>query len=82
MTLQAHIQLTPAQVSERVILCGDPARVNRIAVLLNDVKQLASQREFTSITGELQGKKITVCSTGIGAPSAIIALEELVQCGG
>ncbi|KFZ37857.1 uridine phosphorylase [Shewanella mangrovi] len=81
MMVQPHILLTPEQVSERVILCGDPARVNRIAVLLSDVKPLASNREFTSVTGELHGKRITVCSTGIGAPSAIIALEELVKCG-
>ncbi len=81
MSLQPHILLTPSQVSERVILCGDPARVNRIAVLLSDVKPLASNREFTSISGEFHGQQITVCSTGIGAPSAVIALEELVKCG-
>lgn len=82
MSIQPHIQLTAAQGSERVILCGDPARVARIAGLLTDVKPLASNREFTSVSGEFQGYQLTICSTGIGAPSAIIALEELIKCGG
>ncbi|QUN05530.1 nucleoside phosphorylase [Shewanella yunxiaonensis] len=82
MTGQPHILLQPGQVSERVILCGDPARVTRIASLLADAKPLASNREFTSVNGQFQGHPIAVCSTGIGAPSAIIALEELIKCGG
>lgn len=78
---QPHICLSPAQVSERVILCGEPQRVNRIAALLDDGRLLAENREFRSMGGFYQGVAVTVCSTGIGAPSAIIALEELYQCG-
>lgn len=81
MSKKAHIALTPDQVSQRVIVCGEPARVNRIAALLDNPHPLAENREFRSMTGMYQGQQITVCSTGVGAPSAIIALEELNQCG-
>lgn len=81
MTKQAHIALTPNQVSERVIVCGEPARVNRIAALLDNPVELEDNREFRSMAGQYQGKTITICSTGVGAPSAIIAIEELALCG-
>lgn len=81
MTVQPHICLTPEQVSERVVLCGEPARVDRIAALLDNPRLLADNREFRSMSGTFQGVPVTVCSTGIGAPSAIIALEELRLCG-
>lgn len=78
---QPHICLCPAQVEERVILCGEPARVDRIAALGDDARLLSSNREFRSIRVTWQGVPVTVCSTGIGAPSAIIAMEELCLCG-
>ncbi len=81
MSIQPHIAVSAEQVSERVIVCGEPDRVNRIAVLLEQPELLADNREYRVMSGQYQGQRITVCSTGIGAPSAIIALEELVQCG-
>ncbi len=51
---QPHICLSPAQVSERVILCGEPQRVNRIAALLDDGRLLAENREFRSMGGFYQ----------------------------
>ncbi|SUQ34978.1 N-Ribosylnicotinamide phosphorylase [Vibrio vulnificus] len=66
---------------KRVIVCGEPDRANRIAALLENAELIAENREYRLFNGEFQGKAITVCSTGIGAPSMIIAVEELKQCG-
>ncbi|WP_420452589.1 uridine phosphorylase [Ilumatobacter sp.] len=63
------------------IVPGDPGRVGRIAELLDDARPAASEREFTSVVGRLDGSPIVVCSTGIGGPSTSIAVEELAQLG-
>ena len=81
MSLLPHLQCRPEQIAERVVVCGDPARVERVAQQLEDVVPLGQNREFRLINGHFNGQAITVCSTGIGAPSAVIALEELVQGG-
>ena len=78
---QFHIQTLPEEVGEYVILPGDPGRVPAIAALLQDAVCVAENREYTVYTGWLSGKKVTVCSTGIGGPSAAIAVEELIKCG-
>ncbi len=63
------------------IVPGDPARVGRIAALLDDAQPLTSEREFTSMLGFVDGTAVVVCSTGIGGPSTSIAVEELAQLG-
>lgn len=63
------------------IVPGDPKRVEKIARLMDNPVHLASLREFTSWHGELDGKAVIVCSTGIGGPSTSIAVEELAQLG-
>ncbi len=63
------------------IVPGDPERVRRIGELLDNAVELARHREFTSWYGELEGKPLVVCSTGIGGPSTSIAVEELAQLG-
>lgn len=78
---QFHIQTLPEEVGRYVILPGDPDRVPKIAALLDNAKQVAKNREYNVYTGFLDGEKVTVCSTGIGGPSAAIAVEELVKCG-
>lgn len=78
---QFHIRTLPEEVGRYVILLGDPGRVPKIAAYLNDAKQVASNREYNVYTGKLNGEKVTVCSTGIGGPSAAIAVEELIKCG-
>ena len=78
---QFHIQTLPEEVGEYVILPGDPGRVPKIAALLENSKQVASNREYNVYTGFLDGCKVSVCSTGIGGPSAAIAAEELIKCG-
>ncbi|MGN0601498.1 MAG: nucleoside phosphorylase, partial [Oscillospiraceae bacterium] len=78
---QFHIQTLPEEVGKYVILPGDPGRVPKIASLLDNAVQVAHNREYNVYTGTLDGEKVTVCSTGIGGPSAAIAVEELTKCG-
>ena len=78
---QYHIGLKEGDVGEYVILPGDPKRCEKIAAYFDDAKLVADRREFTTYTGYLNGVKVSVTSTGIGGPSAAIALEELVKVG-
>ncbi|HCH01611.1 MAG TPA: uridine phosphorylase [Vibrio sp.] len=63
------------------IIPGDPARVEKIANLMDEPEFLASHREYTVFRAKLDGKSVVVCSTGIGGPSTSIAVEELAQLG-
>lgn len=76
-----HLHIRPGQIGKYVILTGDPGRSAAIAAYFDKAQPVASNREYTIFTGTLDGKPISVCSTGIGGPSAAIALEELVHCG-
>ena len=78
---QYHIQVAPGEVGEIVILPGDPKRCAKIAKYFDDPQFIADNREYITYTGTVFGKKVSVTSTGIGGPSAAIALEELVRCG-
>ena len=79
--LQYHINLKEGDVGEYVILPGDPKRCKKIAEYFDNATLIADHREFVTYTGYLNGVKISVTSTGIGGPSAAIALEELVKAG-
>lgn len=81
MNKQPHIQAYPDQISTRVLLPGDPARVDIIGKQLDDFRIIANYREFRVGTGTYRNIPITVCSTGVGCPSTAIAVEELVQLG-
>ena len=76
-----HIACAQGDIGRYCILPGDPGRVPAIAALFDDAKQIAYNREFNVWTGTLLGEKVTACSTGIGGPSASIAMEELHKCG-
>lgn len=78
---QYHIQCGQGDVGRYVILTGDPKRVAKIAHNLENAKLVADNREYVTYTGYLNGTKVSVTSTGIGGPSASIAVEELVKCG-
>lgn len=78
---QYHIQVAAGEVGRYVILPGDPKRCAKIARYLDDPVLVADNREFVTYTGTLDGVKVSVTSTGIGGPSASIAMEELVNCG-
>ena len=78
---QFHIACAQGDIGRYCILPGDPGRVPAIAALFDDAKQIAYNREFNVWTGTLLGEKVTACSTGIGGPSASIAMEEFHKCG-
>jgi len=76
-----HLQLGAGDVGAHVLLPGDPGRCERIAAHLDAAELVASNREFTTWTGALDGVPVSVTSTGIGGPSAAIAVEELCDLG-
>ncbi|MBQ3819740.1 nucleoside phosphorylase, partial [bacterium] len=78
---QYHTGLKEGDVGEYVLLPGDPKRCQKIAEFFDDAKLVADKREFVTYTGFLNGVKVSTTSTGIGGPSASIALEELVKVG-
>lgn len=78
---QYHIQAGEGDVGRYVILPGDPKRCEKIARYFEDARLVADSREYVTYTGYLEGVKVSVTSTGIGGPSAAIAIEELVNAG-
>ena len=78
---QFHIHCVEGDVGRYVILPGDPGRCEKIAALFDNAHFVAQNREYTIYTGTLLGEKVSVCSTGIGGPSASIAMEELAAIG-
>lgn len=78
---QPHLLCEEKDICEQVILVGDPARVDRVAQMMEKVEPIAYNREFKLIKGRYKGVAINVLSTGIGAASAAIAIEELFACG-
>ena len=78
---EPHTQLTPDIGTDSAIIMGDPARVDTIAKLFDDGKPWAYNREYKSFVGTYHGKRILAMSTGIGAPSAGIGVEELHNVG-
>ena len=79
--LQYHLRLKISDVSRYVLLPGDPDRVVRIASYWDEYKEVARHREFVTYIGKYKGVKISATSTGIGAPSTAIAIEELLRVG-
>lgn len=76
-----HLQMKKGDVGRYVLLPGDPGRCEQIASYLDDPHLVAYNREYKTYTGTLLGEKVSVTSTGIGGPSAAIAVEELVKIG-
>ena len=76
-----HLMVGKGDIADIVLLPGDPGRVSLIAPLFDSFEVLASNREYTVGTGMYHGRKISVCSTGIGAPSTEIAVVELAELG-
>ena len=71
----------PGDVGGYVILPGDPKRCEKIAKHFDNPVLIADSREFVTYTGTIDGVKVSVTSTGIGGPSASIAIDELAKCG-
>ena len=78
---QYHVGLKEGDVGKYVILPGDPKRCEKIAQYFENPVLVADRREYVTYTGFVDGENVIVTSTGIGGPSAAIAMEELVKCG-
>ncbi|MDX9881932.1 MAG: nucleoside phosphorylase [Prolixibacteraceae bacterium] len=72
-----HLHLSPEQIADDIILVGDPGRVDLIASFMDHTEFRVQNREFVSVTGSFQGKRISVVSTGIGTDNIDIVLNEL-----
>ena len=72
-----HLHLKPEQLADKVILVGDPDRVDTIAAMLDSLEYTVSNREFRTATGQYNGKRITIQSTGIGCDNIDIVMNEL-----
>ncbi len=79
--MQFHIRCVEGDVGRYVFLPGDPGRCESIAALFDNPVHVGMNREYNIYTGTLLGEKVSVCSTGIGGPSASIAMEELANIG-
>lgn len=72
-----HIHMKPGQLADRVVLVGDPGRVEMFRPLFDELECENASREFVWITGRYHGKRITVLSTGIGTDNIDIVMTEL-----
>ncbi len=72
-----HLHLKPEELADNVIMVGDPSRVDMIAEYLNDIEFRHASREFVSVTGKYNGKRITALSHGIGPDNIDIVMTEL-----
>ena len=79
--LQFHIRCKAGDVGRYCFLPGDPGRCEAIAAHFDNPVHIGMNREYNIYTGTLLGQKVSVCSTGIGGPSASIAMEELAAIG-
>lgn len=78
---QPHLLVEPGSVADIALVPGDPGRVDRIAEHCENTETIAQNREYRLVNAEYEGHDLTICSTGIGAPSATIAVEELAAVG-
>ena len=81
MAKQPHLLVGEGDVADLALLPGDPDRVDRIAAKCDDAEVVAENREYRVVNATYDGREFTVCSTGIGSPSAAIAVEELAAVG-
>ncbi|NHN47015.1 nucleoside phosphorylase [Halostella sp. JP-L12] len=81
MAKQPHLLVEPGDLTDVALVPGDPGRVDRIAGHCDDHEVVAENREYKIVNAEYEGRELTVCSTGIGSPSATIAAEELDAVG-
>jgi uridine phosphorylase len=79
--LQYHLEVGPGDVADSVLLPGDPERVETVTEGWDDHEVVSHHREYRTATGTYDGTPISVTSTGIGSPSAAIAVEELARVG-
>lgn len=78
---QPHLLVEPGAVADVALVPGDPGRVDRIAKQCDTAETIAENREYKLVNAVYEGRELTICSTGIGAPSATVAVEELAAVG-
>jgi uridine phosphorylase len=76
-----YLSCGPGDVADRAVLVGDPGRVELFATHLDDARMVGDNRGLRAVTGATDGVPVTVCAFGMGAPLAVIVLEELAQLG-
>ncbi|WP_440766265.1 nucleoside phosphorylase [Natronorubrum sp. DTA7] len=81
MATQPHLLVDDDDLTDRVLIPGDPGRVDRIASHCDEHETIAENREYKVVNATYEGQELTICSTGIGCPSAAIAVEELANVG-
>lgn len=81
LELEYHLRCRKGDVGGYCLLPGDPGRCSSIAALFDNSVHIGQNREYNIYTGTISGEKVSVCSTGIGGPSAAIAMEELRNLG-
>jgi len=81
MAKQPHLMIEEGDVTDLALVPGDPDRVERIADHCEDVEWVSSNREYTVANAVYGDRPLTICSTGIGSPSAAVAAEELANVG-
>ena len=81
MGKQPHLLVEAGDLHDVALLPGDPGRVDRIAGHCDEAETVAENREYKVVNAVYEGTELTVCSTGIGSPSAAIAVEELAAVG-
>ncbi|THE66235.1 nucleoside phosphorylase [Salinadaptatus halalkaliphilus] len=81
MSTQPHLLVEEGDLTDIALVPGDPGRVDRIADHCDEAKTVAENREYKLVNATYEGRELTICSTGIGCPSAAIAVEELANVG-
>jgi len=81
MGKQPHLLVSEGDLTDIALLPGDPGRVDRIADQCDEAETVAQNREYKVVNATYEGRELTICSTGIGCPSAAIATEELAAVG-
>lgn len=81
MATQPHLLVDDGDLTDIALIPGDPGRVDRIADHCDDSETVAQNREYKLVNATYEGRELTICSTGIGCPSAAIALEEMANVG-
>jgi uridine phosphorylase len=77
---QYHVGLAPGEVAPRILLCGDPARADRVAQRFESLRLSRRSREFVTHTGIVAGRELSVMATGMGCDNTEIAVMELLAC--
>src|SRR4030066_286974 len=72
-----HLNLLPGDISDKIIIVGDPGRVDMLSVLLTDIRVRKENREFRTVTGSFGGSEISIISSGIGTDNIDILVNEL-----